>query len=199
MNKICNSNDLCDTLSTVTHILQKAFSKYVLDYYICKKNLAEGYRVRTMKQLTISDAIQKEMLTDFMLMGETGGLIGGYCEDDFPVCYANEEMALMLGYDAVEEMVAAIDEKVINTIHPDDREQVIKDIGGEYYEGLTYETTHRMLRKDGSWFWTVDKGKVIQTEEGKLAIISACYDMTSFVERHKKIEEQNMLSQVTIS
>ena len=147
----------------------------------------------------ISDKVQKEMLTDFMIMGENGGLIGGYCEDEFPVYYANEEMARMLGYDAVKEMVLAIGGKVINTIHPDDREQVIKDIGSEYYEGLTYETTYRMPRKDGSWFWTVDKGKVIQTEEGKLAIISACYDMTSFVERHKKLEEQNMLSQATIN
>ena len=151
-----------------------------------------------MKQLIIPDKVQKEMLTDFMIMGETRGLIGGYCEDEFPVCYANEGMARMLGYDAVEELIEAIDGKVINTIHPDDREQVLKDIGGEYYEGLIYETTYRMPRKDGSWFWTVDKGKVIQTEEGKLAIISACYDMTSFVERHKKLEEQNMLSQATI-
>ena len=152
-----------------------------------------------MKQLIVSDKVQKELLTDFMIMGETRGLIGGYCENEFPVYYANEEMARMLGYDAVEEMVEAIDGKVINTIHPDDREQVIKDIGGgKYYEGLTYETTYRMPRKDGSWFWTVDKGKVIQTAEGKLAIISACYDMTSFVERHKKLEEQNMLSQATI-
>lgn len=151
-----------------------------------------------MKQLIIPDKVQKEMLTDFMIMGETRGLIGGYCEDEFPVCYANEGMARMLGYDAVEELIKAIDGKVINTIHPDDREQVIKDIGDEYYEGLTYETTYRMPRKDGSWFWTVDKGKVIQTEDGKLAIISACYDMTSFVERHKKLEEKNMLSQATI-
>ena len=151
-----------------------------------------------MKQLIIPEKVQKEMLTDFMIMGETSGLIGGYCENEFPVYYANEEMARMLGYDAVEEMVEAIDGKIINTIHPDDREQVIKDIGGEYYEGLAYETTYRMPRKDGSWFWTVDKGKVIQTDEGKLAIISACYDMTSFVERHKKLEEQNMLSQATI-
>ena len=151
-----------------------------------------------MKQLIIPDKVQKEMLTDFMILGETRGLIGGYCENEFPVCYANEEMARMLGYDAVEEMVEAIDGKVINTIHPDDREQVIKDIGDEYYEGLTYETTYRMPRKDGSCFWTVDKGKVVQTEDGKLAIISACYDMTSFVERHKKLEEKNMLSQATI-
>lgn len=97
-----------------------------------------------MKQLIIPDKVQKELLTDFMIMGENIGLIGGYCEEDFPVYYANEEMALMLGYDAVEELVAAIDGKVINTIHPDDRERVIKDIGGEYYEGLTYETTSRM-------------------------------------------------------
>ena len=151
-----------------------------------------------MKQLIVSDKVQKELLTDFMIMGETRGLIGGYCEDEFPVYYANEEMARMLGYGAVEELVEAINGKVINTIHPDDREQVIKDIGGEYYEGLTYETTYRMPRKDGSWFWTVDKGKVIRTEEGKLAIISACQDMTSFVERHKKLEEQNILSQATI-
>lgn len=152
-----------------------------------------------MKQLLLSEEIQKEMLKDFMTMGETGRLIGGYCEDEFPVYYANEEMALMLGYDAVDEMLEAIDGKVINTIHPDDRERVIKDIGGQYYEGLTYETTCRMPRKDGSWFWTVDIGKVIQTEDGKLAIISACYDMTTFVEQQKKLEEQNSLSQATIS
>lgn len=152
-----------------------------------------------MKQLIIPDKVQKEMLTDFMITEGTNGLIGGYCEEEFPVYYANEEMARMLGYDAVEELVAAIDGKVIHTIHPDDRAQVLKDIGGEYYEGLTYETTYRMPRKDGSWFWTVDKGKVIRTEDGKLAIISACRDMTAFVERHKRLEEQNMLSQATIS
>ena len=152
-----------------------------------------------MKQLIISDKVQKELLTDFMIMGETSGLIGGYCEDEFPVYYANKEMAWMLGYDTVEELVEAIDGKVIHTIHPDDREQVIKDIGDEYYEGLTYETTYRMPRKDGSWLWTVDKGKVIRTGDGKLAIISACHDMTSFVERHKKLEEQNILSQATIN
>ena len=65
-----------------------------------------------MKKLIISDKVQKEMLTDFMIMGETRGLIGGYCEYEFPVYYANEEMALMLGYDAVEEMVEAIDGRV---------------------------------------------------------------------------------------
>ena len=66
-----------------------------------------------MKQLITPDKVQKEMLTDFIIMGETRGLIGGYCENEFPVYYANEEMARMLGYDAVEEMVEAIDAPVL--------------------------------------------------------------------------------------
>ena len=55
-----------------------------------------------MKQLIMSDKVQKELLTDF------------------------------------------------NTIHPDDREQVIKDIGGKYYGRLTYETTYRMAIRQPS-------------------------------------------------
>ena len=74
-NKICDSNDLRYTLCYVA----------VLYYYICKKQV-EGYRVRNMKQLMISDKVQKEMLTDLMIMKGTNGLIGGYCEDEFPVC-----------------------------------------------------------------------------------------------------------------
>ena len=56
-----------------------------------------------MKQLIISGKVQKEMMTDFMIIGETRGLIGGYCENEFPIYCANEEMARMLGYDTVNQ------------------------------------------------------------------------------------------------
>ena len=64
-----------------------------------------------MKQLIIPDKVQKEMLTDFMIAEGTSGLIGGYCEEEFPVYYANKEMARMLGYDAVEELLQQLTEK----------------------------------------------------------------------------------------
>ena len=48
---------------------------------------------------------------------------------------------------------------------------------------MKYETTYRMPRKDGSWFWTVDRGQVVETEDGRLAIISACLDITKAHER----------------
>lgn len=134
------------------------------------------------------------LASEFTYHDKKAGIIGGYCEDGFPLYYANDEIAAMLGYESREEFAQAIDGKVINTIHPDDRKQVESDLGSDYYEGKTYETTYRMPRKDGSWFWTVDKGKVIRAEDGRLAIISICMDMSKFVRNQKELEAQNMAS-----
>ncbi len=138
---------------------------------------------------------EKNMLTsEFAYRDKGSGMIGGYCEADFPLYYANEEMAAMLGCDSVEELDAAIGGMVVNTIHPDDRPQVERDLGGRFYEGMTYETTYRMLRKDGSWFWTVDKGKVVRAEDGRLAILSICTDMSAFLRRQQELEAKDAVS-----
>ncbi|MGN0690354.1 MAG: response regulator [Oscillospiraceae bacterium] len=127
----------------------------------------------------------------FVEKSGNAGVIGGYCEDGFPLFYANEKIASMLGYDSVEELAEGIDGKVANTIYHEDYDRVVEELGNEYYPGMTYEVTYRMPRKDGSRFWTVDTGEVIETEDGRLAIISVCSDMTSFIERHAELEEKN--------
>lgn len=122
-----------------------------------------------------------------------GGMIGGYCEPGFPLYFANYEMVRLLGYDTYEEFAEAIGQNVENTIHPDDRARVARDIGPEYYQGLEYVTTYRMPRKDGTWFWTLDKGKVIRAEDGRLAIASACTDISEAVEAHRQLFERDSL------
>lgn len=116
---------------------------------------------------------------------ENIGMIGGYCEEGFPLYYVNERMIEMLGYDNREDFEAGISRKVVNTIHPDDLDQVVADLGNYYYVGKKYETTYRMPRKDGTWFWTVDRGEVIETADGRLAIISACLDVTEEYEQQE--------------
>ena len=138
---------------------------------------------------------EKDVLaTELASQNNRSGVIGGYCEPSFPIYYANEEMAAMLGYDSVEELAERLEGKVSNTIHPEDMSQVLQDLGRDYYEGMTYETTYRMRRKDGSWFWTVDRGKVVRAEDGRLAILSVCSDMSDFVRRQKELENQNSIS-----
>lgn len=131
---------------------------------------------------------------------QTIGTIGGYCEDGFPIYYANEKIAHMLGYDNVDDLIEGIHGLVSNTIHPDDMDQVISDLNhGKFYDGMTYKTTYRMPKKDGSWFWTIDRGKVFRTEDGRLAILSICTDMTEFVARQSELEQQNHLSKITLN
>ena len=81
---------------------------------------------------------------------ESIGMIGGYCEEGFPLYYVNAPMLRMLGYDSVEDLEKGIHRKVVNTIHPDDLPQVTADLGDHFYEGMKYETTYRMPRKDGT-------------------------------------------------
>lgn len=123
----------------------------------------------------------------------SSGIICGCCEDGFPIFYANDRMASLLGYDTVEELTDGIGGMVVNTIHPDDLAQVMKDLG-DMHEGMTYETAYRMPRKDGTWFWTVDNGKVSKTADGRKVIVSVVRDMTEFVKRQKYLEMQNDIS-----
>ena len=60
-----------------------------------------------------------------------GGMIGGYCDDVFTLYFANSEMVRLLGYDNYDDFANGIDNKVINTIHPDDREIVFEAIRGK--------------------------------------------------------------------
>lgn len=122
-----------------------------------------------------------------------GGMIGGYCEPEFPLYFANAAMVELLGYDTYEELAAGIDWRVGNTIHPDDLASVALDIGPEYYVGLEYTTTYRMARKDGTWFWTLDKGRVVEAEDGRLAIVSACTDITEVMAVQQQLAERNKL------
>lgn len=120
-----------------------------------------------------------------------GGMIGGYCEDGFPLFFANSALIKLLGYESYEEFSVAIKEKVINTIHPDDREQVAQDIGPRYYPGLEYTSTYRMPKKDGTWFWTLDKGRVVETKDGRLAIVSACIDISETMAAQERLSKRN--------
>lgn len=123
----------------------------------------------------------RQIAAEIFLQNVPGGLIGGYCEDNFPVLFANEEIARMAGFDTSAELLEAIDNEIGNSIHPDDLPHVVEDIGPEYREGLEYVTQYRMLRKDGSWFWVVDHGRIVRTKNGRLAIASVVLDVDDTV------------------
>lgn len=118
------------------------------------------------------------------------GMIGGYCEKDWPLFFVSNEIIKMLGYDSYDEFAVSVQGKVANTIYYEDLSRVIKDVRQEYYEGQEYVTTYRMVRKDGSVFLVLDRGRVMETEDRRLAILSFCVDITEIMERQHKLSDQ---------
>ncbi len=133
----------------------------------------------------------EEHLSDLGLGDGTECLIGGYFEEGYPMFYVNENTIKLLGYESREDFVDAMDGMLINTIHPDDREQANKDIFAVEYAGDTYETVYRMPKKDGTWFMTINRGKIVETESGRLAIISYITDVSSFISRQNELWIKN--------
>ena len=69
----------------------------------------------------------------------------------------------MLGY-AHDELDGDPD-RWLTLVHPDDRDRV-QQLDRDHIEGRTphFEAEFRMLRKDGSWIWIMDRGKVVERD-----------------------------------
>ncbi len=73
----------------------------------------------------------------------------------------NDIAQTMLGYEPDEWTSHISDwEKLV---HPDDRDEVMRKLA-QHLEGLStdYRSEHRLRRKDGTWAWVLDVGRVIE-------------------------------------
>ncbi len=118
-------------------------------------------------------------------------IIGSYCEQGSPIIFANKHMVELLGYDSEEDLFEGANYHVFNLIHPDDVKKTKSDIAGTLYAGASYVSVYRMLKKDGDWAHVICKGRVLETEEGRLTRLSRCMDMNSFIRAQSKLQEQN--------
>ncbi|QHS54673.1 PAS domain S-box protein [Mucilaginibacter sp. 14171R-50] len=77
-------------------------------------------------------------------------------------------------------------------VHPDDRERYIADVRA-YIEGKTdiYSNQHRVLCKDGTYKWILDRGKVIEYDENNKAarIIGTHIDITEQKQQEQHLRE----------
>ena len=146
-----------------------------------------GYNESLMKMKEENRKAAADILSEMVPCG----MIGGYCEPDFPLYFANEEMVRLLGYSSYQELTKCIDGKVIHMIYEEDREAVVRDLGDKYYKGMEYITKYRTVRKDGSMFWTLDKGRVVEAEDGRLAIVSVCIDISEGMAVQEELKQIN--------
>lgn len=92
-------------------------------------------------------------------------------------------------------------EDLMNSIHADDREQVIRTLNEAISSGSTYEAEYRVRGKDNKVRWVVARGMAEMDERGRpVRLAGALVDITSL----KKVEEalkqsENLMKLVTDS
>ena len=123
-----------------------------------------------------------------------GGMMGGYLEEGFPFYFINKQMLRYLGYDCEEDYVRDIEGQVSKCMHPDDRQRVDEEVSAQLREGRQYVVEYRMKKKDGSYIWVHDMGRVVTAEDGRPAISSVCLDIT--VQKNAQQEVMNLYNNI---
>ena len=109
--------------------------------------------------------------------------------------FFSEQWKAMLGYDEkeIDDTLNEWDSRV----HPDDKDAVHADIEA-HLSGQTafYQNEHRVLCKDGSYKWILDRGKVIEwTNDGKpLRVIGTHSDISD--RKRVEIERERLIAEL---
>lgn len=118
-----------------------------------------------------------------------GALLGVYCERDLPLYFVNDELLRLLEYDTYEMFLKDIRGKIAHIIHFEDLRRIQESIFRNISPGTEYVFRHRMKKLDGSWLWVMTKSRVVQAENGRLAVVNVCMDISDSVMAQKKLPD----------
>lgn len=141
----------------------------------------------------VKDRIQKER-HELLSSSIAGGVMGGYVEEGFPFYCINDKMLQYLGYEEETEFVSDNNGYIINCMHPDDREFVDQAVAEQLSHGDEYVVEYRMRKRDGSYIYVHDIGRVTTAEDGRQAIISVCRDISGQI--YEKQQNESLIQAV---
>lgn len=122
-----------------------------------------------------------------------GGVIGTYIENDFPFFYINNQMISHLGYECYDDFIEKTKGVASNCIHPYDRNFTVKDVLNAFNLKDEYEFKLRLLKKDGSFIWTLCRvRKVVDMDLRNLAIC-VCIDLTETMQLQEELQKKTKM------
>lgn len=171
----------------ITSMFSETSYEHHKDCYTIMSTVKEPNEIPELSELLNSGV---KITSDIVDKYDKIGMMSGYCEEGLPLYFTNRKMLDMLGYENFEEFSDRFDGKLMNSIHSDDISNVMNDLG-DIYKSKKFETTFRMMKKDGTWLWTIEKGQIIKLNGGRLAFISICTDIAGSINLQEQLEERN--------
>ena len=104
---------------------------------------------------------------------------------DFTLLEVNSEFHYLAGY-SIEEIRSDLGGRLIELVHPDDREMVRAEFHDQLKRGTDVKLEFRLQRKDGSTQWVLDKSRLMVDAKGEEYLHSAITDITHF--KHTNVD-----------
>lgn len=156
----------------------------------CFKREDEGFKIDALHLSKTTQGIIKtksdKIAYDIISKSMPGGIVIGYAQEGYPLCFANDRYLELLGYKTYEEYYKDAGGSGMCHIHPDDTDMVNKQIEESYSTDTQFGIEYRIRRKDGQYIHVYDIGKKMLLPGDKEVIICVLYDMTEEV-RMKEI------------
>lgn len=139
------------------------------------------------------------------LQSLTNNIPGGVyqCRDDisYTLHYISDGFMDVVGYKR-DEIFGMKKGKIMNFIHPDDREFVVQHINMQLARNNTFEIQYRMVRKDHSICWVLNKGMCVLNElTGEFELNGVIIDITALTkameQRRKNDENYRIIGEQT--
>lgn len=167
---------LCMLLATPVEVGMDCINYYPLEF-------AENTLTRLKSNLKVE-------IQDMMDKSVSGGVIGTYLDNGrFPLYFVNESMLQYLGYTR-EEFTAVFGENTIGIVHKDDKAQLKEIIEGALINNKDYEAKFRVMKKDGSHLWMLERVRKTRTADGREVLIGIFTDITEMVFMQKRLKFQ---------
>lgn len=98
---------------------------------------------------------------------------------DFTLMEVHSGANYLAGY-AIDEIRTEFGGALIDLVHPDDRDLVRSEFHNQLKRGTDVKVEFRLLRKDGSVQWVLDKSRLLVDADGREYLYSAITDISRF-------------------
>ena len=135
---------------------------------------------------------ESDVLHDFVNTMLPGGIFGMELGEGFPLAIVNQNMLLYLGYRNELEYMEAIDGRLANAVHPDDRGLLRAAVLDTMDQGDEFKALLRIRKSNGSYFWGDIKGVRSRDIHGSERIVCLCLDATNLVLANDQLKDDRI-------
>lgn len=141
---------------------------------------------------SLTQEYENKAIRDFFNKSIAGGVIGCYIEEGFPLYFINDMMVTYLGFESEKDFSDSIQGKIINAIHPEDRQMVSDSIAEQLHCKNDYTITYRMRQKEGRYVWMHEIGAKADVDSDREVIIAVYTDISQQHAMEEKLKLSNL-------